>query len=103
MSAILPRSQKSTSFKLSHSSKEANKGKKSFQGTGDVQKTGRKQEVQTIQSHPWSGFVEKLLSPLPPDIRYNIQRALGGVAEAVGRMFPNQNTENQVRGGRRGF
>jgi len=42
---------------------------------------------------PWSGFVEKLLSPLPPDIRYNIQRALGGVAEAVGKLFPDQNTE----------
>jgi hypothetical protein len=52
MSVILPRSQKTkTPPKLSHSSKEANKGKKSFQGTGHVQSTGRKQEVQTIQSH----------------------------------------------------
>jgi hypothetical protein len=53
MSAILPRSQKSKNPpKLSHSSKEANKGKKSFSGTGGVQRTsGRKQEVQTLQTH----------------------------------------------------
>ena len=46
-----------------------------------------------IYTQPWSGFLETILRPFPPDVRYNIQKALGGVAEAVGRMFPQQNAE----------
>jgi hypothetical protein len=37
---------------------------------------------------PWSGLLSAVLRPFPPDVRYNIERALGGVGEALANLFP---------------
>ena len=114
----LPRSQnkKSKPKVLSQSTEECDKNKsKSFYGTGSRSKAMTAQHSNhhvslvfslccpffssslpltlfiPFTSQPWSGALDTLLRPFPPDVRYNFQRALGGFAEALGRMFPQHN------------
>lgn len=108
MSAVLPRNQSAKakfSKGMSHSSEECKKKKKNaFVGTG-VSKTRRSSACKAeepLQSHPFAGFLDRVLAPFPSDWRYNISRAVGSFGEAVGKLFPNQN-ETKLRIGRRGF
>lgn len=108
MSAVLPRNQSAKAKftkQMSHSSEECKKKKKNtFVGTGTSKRTsrGRPQTEEPLQSHPFAGFLERALAPLPSDWRYNISRVVGSIGEVVGKIFPDQN-ETRMRIGRRGF
>jgi len=108
MSAVLPRNQSAKakfSKGISHSSEECKKKKKNaFVGTG-VSQTRRSSTCnaeEPLQSHPFAGFLDRILAPLPSDWRYNISRAVGSFGEVVGKLFPDQNSQ-KLRVGRRGF
>lgn len=111
MSAVLPRNQSAkTKYTkgMSHSSgqecQKKKKQKNSFTGAGVSR--GRRSSAskveEPLQSHPFAGFLDRALAPLPSDWRYNISKAIGSIGEVVGKLFPNQN-ETKMRLGRRGF
>ena len=83
MSARLPRGK--GVGKLTHSSEEYKKQAKCSTRTSAA-RTVQQGGAAPASDHPWAGFGEWLLQPLPAEWRYNIQRTLR--CEAARRRGP---------------
>ncbi|KAI3430995.1 hypothetical protein D9Q98_009397 [Chlorella vulgaris] len=111
MSAIIPRSKSgSKQPKLSRSTEQSCREKPAKKrqvssGAGVQHSLSGKsaQELSHTGSHPWSGFAEAVLRPLPPDWRYNIEKAFSDLGEAVGKLLGGGQQGARHRTGRRGF
>ena len=117
MSAILPRSKQSGVKPISQTSTESCKGgSKKRYAEPSAGRPARNQAAVASPAHhvrswrwravirpfnihvpgitvhscvqPWSGLLSAVLRPFPPDVRYNIERALGGIGEALSNLLP---------------